>query len=168
MTPDVSRNASRERTCLETGSDRCQFVDVIDENASRATRSERIGVEWSSGRPVVIFNFSIKAQVGRLMVAICSSGCVSNSGSHRECCCAGGNEVGGVRARRYNSPRRSGLSRGRDVDEFLLAPPGGPVSGTNIKIGRRAARTQHTLMRHPRSSRCTFAFETMAHRKKQV
>jgi len=57
-------------------SDRGQFVDVIDENASRAGRASE-SVEWSSGRPVVIFNFSIKAQVGRLMVAICSSGCVS-------------------------------------------------------------------------------------------
>lgn len=130
--------------------------------ASESELSGRVAGRWLSSI------FPLGAQVGRLMVAICSSGCVSNSGSQCECCCAGGNEVGSARARGYNSPRRSGLSRGRDVDEFLLAPPGGPVSGTNIKIGRRAARTQHTLMRHPRSSRCTFAFETMAHRKKQV
>lgn len=60
--------------------DRSQFVDVIDENASHTESGE--SVEWSSGRPVVIFNFSIKAQVGRLMVATCSSG-YFDSGSHR-------------------------------------------------------------------------------------
>lgn len=60
----------------KSGSDRGHFVDVIDENASRAGAVSE-SVEWSSGRPVVIFNFSIKAQVGRLMVAICSFGCVS-------------------------------------------------------------------------------------------
>lgn len=59
--------------------DRGQFVDVIDENASHSEASE--SVERSSGRPVVIFNFSIKAQVGRLMVATCSSG-YFDSGSH--------------------------------------------------------------------------------------
>lgn len=59
--------------------DRGQFVDVIDENASHSEAGE--SVEWSSGRPVVIFNFSIKAQVGRLMVATCSSG-YFDSGSH--------------------------------------------------------------------------------------
>lgn len=68
-----SRWASRP---AKSGSDRGQFVDVIDENASRAGAVSE-SVEWSSGRPVVIFNFSIKAQVGRLMVAIGSSGCVS-------------------------------------------------------------------------------------------
>lgn len=59
--------------------DRGQFVDVIDENAFHTRAGE--SVEWSSGRPVVIFNFSIKAQVGRLMVATCSSG-YFDSGSH--------------------------------------------------------------------------------------
>lgn len=71
--PDRVRWASGD---AKSGSDRGQFVDVIDENAFRAKGASE-SVEWSSGRPVVIFNFSIKAQVGRLMVAICSSGCVS-------------------------------------------------------------------------------------------
>lgn len=73
---DASRVASRWAEPGPAKSDRGQFVDVIDENASRAGAASE-SVEWSSGRPVVIFNFSIKAQVGRLMVAICSSACVS-------------------------------------------------------------------------------------------
>jgi len=78
---EVSRTASRWASGhAESRSDQGQFVDVIDENASCAGRASE-SVEWSSGRPVVIFNFSIKAQVGRLMVAICSSGCF-DSGSH--------------------------------------------------------------------------------------
>lgn len=64
------RERERERGIRK--SYRGQFVDVIDENASHVGTSE--SVEWRSGRPVVIFNFSIKAQVARLMVATCSSG----------------------------------------------------------------------------------------------
>lgn len=74
---DASRVASRWASGpAKSGSDRGQFVDVIVENASRAGAVSE-SVEWSSGRSVVIFNFSIKAQVGRLMVAICSFACVS-------------------------------------------------------------------------------------------
>lgn len=73
---DTEDGVSRASGDAKSGSDRGQFVDVIDENAFRAKGASE-SVEWSSGRPVVIFNFSIKAQVGRLMVAICSSGCVS-------------------------------------------------------------------------------------------
>lgn len=78
-TESVSSRVSTTRASglPESGSDRGQFVDVIDENASRCREGASESVEWSSGRPVVIFNFSIKAQVGRLMVAICSFGCVS-------------------------------------------------------------------------------------------
>lgn len=121
------------------GSDRGQFVDVIDENASHAGGMSE-SVEWSSGRPVVIFNFSIKAQVGRLMVAICSSGCVSTVDLIL---------YGATRTRRYRDgeiavariARRRDLgllTRGRRRIPFGVAER--PVSGTNIKIGRRTPR----------------------------
>lgn len=42
----------------ESGSDRGQFIDVIDENASRAGGSERIGwvVEWQAGGYLQFFH----------------------------------------------------------------------------------------------------------------
>lgn len=107
-------------------SDRGQFVDVIDENAFRAKGASE-SVEWSSGRPVVIFNFSIKAQVGRLMVAICFSGCVSTV------------DLTSV-AVVWNISRQYANSSSFSEDPGRRRIPFGAVGrldfGTNIKIGR--------------------------------
>lgn len=118
----VSRATSRRASGhTESRSDRGQFVDVIDENASRAEGASE-SVEWSSGRPVVIFNFSIKAQVGRLMVAICSSRCVSTVDLTSAA-------VARI-SRQYadSSSVSEGPEFGSDV-EFLLAPAEGSILG---------------------------------------
>lgn len=129
----VSRAASRRATGLaESGSNRGQFVDVIDENASRVGGASE-SVEWLNGRPVVIFNFSIKAQVGRLMVAICSSGCVSTVDltSYADA------QISRQKTDSSLAPRRF-WSRGRH--RIPLGAVGRLDFGTNIKIGRRTLR----------------------------
>lgn len=115
----------------KSGSDRGQFVDVIDENASCAGAVSE-SVEWSSGRPVVIFNFSIKAQVGRLMVAICSFG-VSAVDLTSD---------GLARSRQHAHITRRGFRKAwlRARRQILFGAAAKSISGTNIKIGRQTLR----------------------------
>lgn len=129
---DASRWASEP---AKSGSDRGQFVDVIDENTSRAGALSE-SVEWSSGRPVVIFNFSIKAQVGRLMVAICSSACVSAV----DLTSTGRSLVARNRQRAGNSSGLPGAQTWGAVSQIPFGAAARPISGTNIKIGRRTLR----------------------------
>lgn len=133
---DGSWVASRRASGLaKSGSDRGQFVDVIDENASRAGAVSE-SVEWSSGRSVVIFNFSIKAQVGRLMVAICSSACVSAV----DLTSNGRSLVARNQQRACNSSELPGAPTWDAASQILFGAAARPISGTNIKIGRWTLR----------------------------
>jgi hypothetical protein len=81
---------------------------------------------------VVIFNFSIKAQVGRLMVAICSFGCVSTVDLTSDCGGSDAAPAAAKSARLAGAREPAGPQLDGDV-EFLLAAPGGPFLGRILK-----------------------------------